>query len=363
MSLNPLLEDGRRHLAPPSRSLRLLVLGDENPGAVRRRSLLRLLPAFTLIELLVVIAIIGLLVALLLPAVQTTREAARRSSCQNNLKQIGLAMLNFESSKQAFPAGFSYHHDGSERCWGWATFIMPFTEQATLYDQLDPENRKLHDVCVSSATAADRAALQTPIAGYRCPSDTTEALNNLQSFGPSAPFQIATANFVGSSGDQWKSGTDSAFPNGYPAPYKDFDVGGLMFGVVDNRATPSGRGPLGVKVKDITDGLSKTLLTGERCGRTSTGDRAAVWAGVGRASDFGPNGTTRTLGRPAFIQNGDYVNRPDTENASKGFSSMHPGGAQYGYTDGSVRFLSDNISTTNRRAISNRSDGRTYEVD
>ena len=320
-------------------------------------------PAFTLIELLVVIAIIGVLVGLLLPAVQTAREAARRSSCQNNLKQIGLAILNFESAKQAFPAGFSYHNNGGERCWGWATFIMPFTEQAALYDQLDPENRKLHDVCVSGASAADQAALQTPISGYRCPSDITAALNNLQSFGPSAPFQIATANYIGSSGDQWKSGTDTAYPNGYGAPYKDFDVGGLMFGVVDSKATPSGRGPLGVKVKDITDGLSKTLLTGERCGRTTTGDRAAVWAGVGRAADYGPNGTTRTLGRPQFVQNGDYVNRPDTENASKGFSSMHPGGAQYGYTDGSVQFLSDNISTTNRKAIANRSDGRTYEVN
>jgi len=317
---------------------------------------------FTLIELLVVIAIIGVLVGLLLPAVQTAREAARRSSCQNNLKQIGLAVLNHEAAKKAFPAGFSYHNNGGERCWGWATFILPFTEQLALFDQLDPENRKLHTV-VAGAAPADVAALQTAIAGYRCPSDTTPALNNLQSFGPSAPFQVATSNYVGSAGSQWLSGTDSAYPNGYSAPYKNFDCGGIFFGVTDSKASPPGRGPLGVKVKDVTDGLSKTMMVGERCGRTTTGDRAGVWAGVGRAADYGPNGTTRTLGRPQFLQNGNYVTRPDPQNASKGFSSLHPGGCLYGYADGSVQFLSDAISATNRQKIANRTDGQNYEVN
>jgi prepilin-type N-terminal cleavage/methylation domain-containing protein len=317
---------------------------------------------FTLIELLVVIAIIGVLVGLLLPAVQTAREAARRSSCQNNLKQIGLGLLNHESAKKAFPAGYSYFNNGGERCWGWATFILPYMEQLSLYEQLDPENRKLHDVCVSAASAADKAALQTPIPGYRCPSDITPNLNTLQGFGSSQPFAIATANYIGSAGNQVVSGSDATYPNGYAAPYKDFDCGGIFFGIVDRKASPAGRGPLGVKVKDIVDGQSKTLLTGERCGRTTTGDRAAVWAGIGRADDYGPAGTCRTLGRPGFIQNGDYVNRPDPQNASKGFSSLHPGGCLYGYADGSVQWLSDAISTTNRTSVANRSDGKTYQV-
>lgn len=319
--------------------------------------------AFTLVELLVVIAIIAVLIGLLLPAVQTAREAARRSSCQNNFKQIGIGILTFENSRKAFPAGYSYFNNGGERCWGWATFILPYLEQNAVYDQLTPDTRKLHDVCIAAASQADKDALQTRISGYRCPSDTTPALNTLQSFGPSAPFAIATANYIGSAGSQVLSGTDSSYPNGYAAPYKDFDCGGIFFGVMDRQASPPGRGPLGIKVNDILDGTSKTLLTGERCGRTSTNDKAAVWAGVGRADDYGPNGTVRTLGRPGFRQNGDYVNAPDPQNASKGFSSMHPGGCLYGYADGSVRWLSDAISTTNRTSIANRRDGKTYEVD
>lgn len=320
------------------------------PGATRKTS------GFTLIELLVVIAIIGVLVGLLLPAVQTAREAARRSSCQSNFKQIGLAILNFENARGALPAGYSYFNSGGERCWGWASFILPFNENNSLYDQLQPESRKLHDVCVSGAAQADKDALQTSIAGYRCPSDITAALNNRQSFGPSAPFQLATSNYVGSAGSQQLSGS-------YPAPQYDYDCGGIFFGVQDRRSPSPGTGPLGVKLSAVLDGTSQTLLTGERCGRQSTNDKAAVWAGVGIASDFGPNGTCRTLGRPTFIQNGDYPNRPDPENASKGFSSMHPQGALYGYVDGSVRFLSDNISGTNRAKIANRQDGQNYSVN
>ncbi len=319
--------------------------------------------AFTLVELLVVIAIIGVLIGLLLPAVQAAREAARRSSCQNNFKQIGIGILSFENARTAFPAGYSYFNSGGERCWGWATFILPYLEQNSLYDQLSPDTRKLHSVCVSSASQADKDALQTRISGYRCPSDTTPTLNTRQGFGSSAPFAVATSNYIGSAGSDWQSGTDGTYPTGYAAPYKDFDSGGMFFGVVDERASPSGSGPAGVKMSNILDGTSKTMMTGERCGRTSTNDKAAVWVGIGRADDYGPNGTCRALGRPTFIQNGDYPNRSDPQNASKGFSSLHPGGCLYGYSDGSVHFLSDNISGANRAKIANRCDGLTYEVD
>ena len=319
--------------------------------------------AFTLVELLVVIAIIGVLIGLLLPAVQAAREAARRISCQNNFKQIGIGILTFENSRKAFPAGYSYFNNGGERCLGWATFTLPYLEQNALYDQLAPDTRKLHAVCVAGALQPDIDALQTRISGYRCPSDTTPALNTLQSFGSSAPFAVATSNYIGSAGDDWQSGTDGAYPNGYSAPYKDFDSGGVFFGIVDQRASPPGRGPAGIKVSDILDGTSKTMMTGERCGRTSTNDKAAVWVGIGLADDVGPNGTCRALGRPSFIQNGDYPNRSDPQNASKGFSSLHPGGCLYGYADGSVHFLSDNISGANREKIANRRDGKTYEVD
>lgn len=316
---------------------------------------------FTLVELLVVIAIIGVLVALLLPAVQAAREAARRSSCQNNFKQIGIGILTFENSRKAFPAGYSYFNVPDERCWGWGTLILPFLEQNSLYDQLAPESRKLHDVCVTGAAQADKDALQTRIAGYRCPSDTTPTLNTLQSFGQSQPFEVATSNYIGSAGSQAITGTDATYPSGYAAPYKDFDCGGMLFGIMDQKASAPGRGPLGIKISDVLDGTSKTLLTGERCGRTETGDRAAVWVGIGRADDYSSVGTCRTLGRCNFIQNFDYATF-DPNNVSKGFSSMHPGGCLYGFADGSVRWTTDSISSSNISRMANRRDGQTYEA-
>jgi prepilin-type N-terminal cleavage/methylation domain-containing protein len=319
--------------------------------------------AFTLVELLVVIAIIGVLIGLLLPAVQAAREAARRSSCQNNFKQIGIGLLTFENSKKAFPAGYSYFNIGDERCWGWGTLILPFLEQTSLYDQLAPESRKLHDVCIAGAPQADKDALQTRISTYRCPSDATPTLNTLQSFGYSQPFEVATSNYIGSAGSQALSGSDATYPSGYAAPYKDFDSGGMLFGIMDQKASVPGRGPLGIKINDVLDGTSKTLLTGERCGRASTNDKAAAWVGIGRADDYGPAGTCRALGRPIFLQNGDYLNATDPQNASKGFSSLHPGGCLYGYADGSVRWLADAISATNRSFIANRRDGKSYDID
>ena len=119
-------------------------------------------PGFTLVELLVVIAIIGTLVGLLLPAVQQAREAARRSSCGNNLKQIGTALLNFESAKKAFPAGYSlFLPTNGGPCWGWATFILPYMEQADIYNGLNPTTRRLSDLYVASPAAADQALLQS----------------------------------------------------------------------------------------------------------------------------------------------------------------------------------------------------------
>src|SRR4026207_1557814 len=92
--------------------------------------------AFTLVELLVVIAIIGILVALLLPAVQAAREAARRMQCGNNLKQIGLALHNYNDTYKVFPSGFMYHGIPTQECWGWGALILPFVEQAPLHNQI-----------------------------------------------------------------------------------------------------------------------------------------------------------------------------------------------------------------------------------
>jgi prepilin-type N-terminal cleavage/methylation domain-containing protein/prepilin-type processing-associated H-X9-DG protein len=325
--------------------------------------------AFTLVELLVVIAIIGVLVGLLLPAVQAAREAARRSNCQNNLKQIGLGILSHESAKKAYPAGYTYFGT-NEQCWGWATFILPFMEEMDLYQTLQPDKRKLSSICVTGAAQADITALQTKIKQFRCPSDQSPDLRDKplfnfptdasSLFGNSPPFPVATSNYPGSSGSKLLSGTDAAYPTGYPAPYKDFDCGGIFFGKFDMTASTPGTGPLGVKISEVTDGTSKVVMVGERAYKGF----AAAWAGVGLTDDFGPRGTVATLVRLAsFNQNWDLYDLLGSDNRGKGPSSMHPNGVQYLFADGAVAFISDAVSTTTLSQLGNRNDRAPRVVD
>jgi len=317
-----------------------------NPA--RRAAGARFSRAFTLVELLVVIAIIAVLIGLLLPAVQSAREAARRSSCRTNLKQIGLAILQFESANQALPAGFSYFTDGGGASWGWGAFILPFMEQLTLHDGLNPGTRRLSQVYSSTASAADRALLQTPIPGHRCPADTTPTLNTLVAFGPNH-FPLATSNYVASAGSQLLSGT-------YNAPHNDVDCGGGFFGARDLRSAAPGKGPAGVSLRSVTDGTSKTIAAGER----AAAHFAAVWAGVGSAGSYAREDTGRTLARPQFPVNGNFTGDP--ENRGKGFSSAHVGGGQYVFLDGSVTFIADSLTGIQLGYLANRQDGVVFTV-
>jgi prepilin-type N-terminal cleavage/methylation domain-containing protein/prepilin-type processing-associated H-X9-DG protein len=310
---------------------------------------------FTLVELLVVIAIIATLIGLLLPAVQSAREAARRSACSNNLKQVGLGLVSHESARRAYPAGYSFFVDANgralnERCWGWGTFILPYMEQSTMFDALQPMQRKLHSVYVAAATAADKALLQTKIPTYRCPSDSTPDLNDLidpqtnapVSFGSGNPFSLATSNYVASAGnlvDIVNSGT------AYNAAQYDTDSGGMFFGFRDRKG--GGQGPRGVRRKDVVDGFSKTVAIGER-GRLNL---SAVWVGVGSSTSYGNEGAGRTLGRPQFAMNRDFRdprqnsdNAAHPENQGKGFGSAHLGGCNFVMLDGSVVFLTNDIA-------------------
>jgi len=284
---------------------------------------------FTLVELLVVIAIIGILVALLLPAIQAAREAARRTECNNNLKQIGVAMHNYHDTNKVLPAGFLYRTPAGDPDWGWAVAIMPFMELDALYQQLDVGKKRLTQFYYTGATPDEQALLQTPIKAYRCPSDVTKALNNLCAFGSlsPAPFSLATSNYVGYSGTGGNSGTT--------------DAGGLFYG-------NSWR-----NFRDVLDGTSTTLMAGERC----HSHLAAVWAGVGRKNSYGNEGTARTLARAGFVINWDYVASGNPENQGKGVASFHPGGVNVLLADGSVRFVSQNTNTAVVQALGNRAEG------
>jgi prepilin-type N-terminal cleavage/methylation domain-containing protein/prepilin-type processing-associated H-X9-DG protein len=246
--------------------------------------------AFTLIELLVVIAIIATLIGLLLPAVQKVRESAARSKCQNNMKQIGLAMHLYHDNKNRLPAGWVVSRTVKPTPgWSWATVILPQIEQHSLFSQINPDLATPGLATVNSLT-------QMPVALYRCPADRGGETNPVyQSLGMNN--YVANREVVGPD------------INNNPAP---------------------------MNLLGIQDGTSNTILIGER---DSVRNTAAVWVRSSiSASSF--------EGRPG---QGINIPNPTPTNATScvrlGWSSLHPGGVNFLLADGSVRFVRDSIDT------------------
>jgi prepilin-type N-terminal cleavage/methylation domain-containing protein len=232
--------------------------------------------AFTLVELLVVIAIIGILIALLLPAIQAAREAARRSECANKLKQIGLAILNYESAKQEFPPGIVSVYGGSlgnsSYRQGWTYEIFPFAEDTVLRDMYDP------NLPSYAAAGAPPEVLQrlrqfreTEVPMYSCPTDLEMELGRPES-GPGTGTAFMTGSYRGNAGRG--DGTVTWYlGEGVPRPGGPVATSGLHYGwrgplhLVYARDSPSAR-PVylrsAAQVKDIIDGTSKTLLAAEQ---------------------------------------------------------------------------------------------------
>jgi len=274
--------------------------------------------AFTLIELLVVIAIIGILIALLLPAVQAAREAARRMKCTNNLKQIGLALHSYHDVHKTFPIGYIAQPSLTE-AWGWTVFILPYLEQKPLYDKLAVNDRRLTDLLDE---CTDIPLLQSHLSDFRCPSDNTTRLlpHEMRHFEgitwPKHPgFEPATSNYMGDRGLFDKPG---AFRND-----------GVFFG--NSR----------VNFASISDGASQTFLVGERDRRCAAG----TW--IGARNPPGPDmwGAFQILGRVSMKLNDPKLGKSNT--CTEGFSSMHPDGANFLFCDGAVRFVSDTIEFDN----------------
>lgn len=294
---------------------------------------------FTLVELLVVIAIIGILIALLLPAVQAAREAARRSQCNNNLKQIGLALQNYHDSHKSFPPGWvrsrlnasTYQgvaNNGNDYPhWGWQALILPYMEQQALFDLLNVGNLTMMDVVSPLGTAQQIAAIQTPISNLRCPSDTGPETNpeNYRQWNGNDAEQAATSNYVGAN-SSW--GIINGAGNN--------DRAGLF---VQDRA---------FKFRDITDGSSNTIAVGERrwkfkrpSGSNYTAGAAIVF-GIPRRND--PSGAIRLGGQVGCARAKLNFNSDTNPGRSRfGFSSVHPGGAIFVFADGSCHFVSETV--------------------
>jgi prepilin-type N-terminal cleavage/methylation domain-containing protein len=308
---------------------------------------------FTLIELLVVIAIIAILIALLLPAVQQAREAARRSQCRNNLKQVGLAIHNYHDSFNTIPPAWVSTQfqvaAGDVSHWSWGTFLLPYIDQAPLYSLLQPGTRRLdQNLALGGATAA---ALTTPLTVFRCPSDTGPSLNNFSStLGVDATQQTDFGTYV----RQGWNGT-AAVPIATSNYVISADTGDSItpaFGVSNAAVNPFGP-PLGVAwsnsrvpFRDVTDGLSNTILVGERAWQLKQLMIGAA-AALGFAPAAGtPSATTQcracnaVVGIPYWGINQTVIN---ANHQSRGYSSLHVGGAHFVMGDGGVRFISENI--------------------
>jgi prepilin-type N-terminal cleavage/methylation domain-containing protein/prepilin-type processing-associated H-X9-DG protein len=282
--------------------------------------------AFTLVELLVVIAIIGILIGMLLPAVQQVREAARRITCANNARQMALAMLNYESAFQHFPTGQSYRAGGAPigHGWSWSTHILPFLEQNNAYDALD--------LTLDLRESPNPEILAIVYEGALCPSDSSAVklfhVNNTNNF----TFVLAKSNYAGCEG---------AFDNSF-IERNDGRRNGMF---ARNSAIEFG---------DISDGTSNTILLGE-----------AVWYGNGNRNGVPGNFLWDTTwyararingvadSTSALLRGGQSrINTPSVASNARrrhSFGSDHPGGVNFAFADGSAHFVQVNINNNQTR--------------
>lgn len=323
----------------------------------------RRLSAFTLIELLVVIAIIAILIALLLPAVQQAREAARRSQCKNNLKQLGLALHNYHSTASVFPSNRTYRSafDGGPQgdplpnaqahldygSLGWTAMLLPYLDQAPLYKKIDfrpgTPTPGVTNVGVTS-NVANESVRRTIISGLLCPSNPQAMLVTGQSGqGDSwgeGPLDGGRSDYMGNMGWMNAGHRDCPFV-GY---------GGEEWSHHNTLSQPPINGNNGVfgfqgsvRIAQITDGTSTTVALLESHHWIEKEDPTRVWAD---AMWFGPY-MVHSLKMPINTD-------PNSDFRCNQWSSIHAGGAHCLMADGTVRFANQTMATLVRKAIATR---------
>ena len=320
---------------------------------------------FTLVELLVVIAIIGILIGMLLPAVQAVREAARRIECANNLRQISLGCLNFESAHNEFPAGRQgleadqpIHRDLAPGVIGdngtsFLVTILAFVEQENALDQIGDIVTKRtwsHSAKwdLASETPVSLAVIGTQIPGFTCPSDDSEPTttispipsNGVVSVEPSDSNAVVagTCSYAGCVGSGFRGGTYAGIGFKGNTAIKYENNGMLMY---SNQ----------ISIDDVADGTSNTFIVGE----TVEGHHEFqynVWSANVRYTACSRNTNT-----PLNFPIGLVANQTLWAGSNGGFASRHTGGANFGYVDGHVSFKSESIDQDVYEATSTRNGG------
>ena len=296
------------------------------PSSLLRRASLargRDLAGFTLVELLVVIAIIGVLIALLLPAVQAARESARRTACANNLKQIGLALHHYHDVRRSLPSAILVPKGSFPPSWSWSSFLLPHLEQGAMYDQLEVGVAKFGR---GEDFPEPYEGTQTPLEVFMCPSDPGGVLNHRKGMHAKSNYRAVVGEIT--------------LPMIY---YENITTqNGLMYG--NSR----------IGLEQIIDGSSNTAAIGECYSEPGNrGRRAAIWAGMRGMDSKNVIHISDTLwwlnGEPDWKINGE---------GSQAFSSRHVAGSQFVFGDGAVHLIAANTDGETLARLASRQDGK-----